>query len=319
MKPLVSVLVPVYNGECTIKKCVDSIINQSYSNIEIIIVNDGSTDNTYSLLTDNYSANGTIKIVNQQNGGATRAREIAVCNASGDYVYFTDADDTLAFDAIESMVALLEPDIDILVFETGLDGYFTTADYFRELLKYKSWYLWGKIIKRSLVKPDIFCIDRKIISGEDFLTQLGLLKYVRGRIVARSINKYNYDMYSPNSIRKFQPQTYEYEKAVVNEAYLRVSGLTKFNKDLFADFIRWEIGYVAGMMGLRYEIDYHDDFISRLKRDVNDMDMILGFKDRLAMKALDKPCLRWYFRLEKLLRKIVRKAIDLPKTGINCK
>ena len=88
---LVSVIMPVYNRVNTIKRAVDSVLSQTYSNIELIIVDDGSTDNTLSII-QSY-ADDRIRILSQEHGGANKARNYGIVNAKGDYIAFQDSDD----------------------------------------------------------------------------------------------------------------------------------------------------------------------------------------------------------------------------------
>ena len=102
--PLVSIVVPVYNGETFLEKCLQSIIRQSYTNIEIIIVNDGSTDNT-SLIIDRYvDLDKRIIGLKQKNEGPALARKKGLEIAKGKYVQYLDSDDCLHEKAIEYLL-----------------------------------------------------------------------------------------------------------------------------------------------------------------------------------------------------------------------
>lgn len=120
--PLVTIVVPVYNDERYVGECLDSILSQSYKNIEIICVNDGSTDNTPSIL-NRYAEQRSdeffeIKIINQDNGGLSAARNTGLRQATGKYVYFLDSDDMLnSKHAILEMVLIAEEHhLDQLIF-----------------------------------------------------------------------------------------------------------------------------------------------------------------------------------------------------------
>jgi glycosyltransferase involved in cell wall biosynthesis len=104
MGPLVSVIVPVYNVEKYLDRCLDSIINQTYSDIEIIVVNDGSTDNSYSIICEYQRKDERIKLINQKNKGLSAARNIGIQNCCGEYVFFVDSDDIIAYKTIESFM-----------------------------------------------------------------------------------------------------------------------------------------------------------------------------------------------------------------------
>ena len=100
----ISVIVPVYNSELTIKKCVDSIINQSYKNIEIILINDGSTDNSLKMCNDLVKKNSNVIFINQENHGVSYSRNVGIELATGDYIGFVDSDDYIEKDMYKIMV-----------------------------------------------------------------------------------------------------------------------------------------------------------------------------------------------------------------------
>ena len=92
-KPLISVIVPVYNVEKYLYTCLDSILNQTYSNIEIICVNDGSTDKSRKILEEYRKKDSRIRIVDKENGGLSSARNAGMRVAKGEFYSFIDSDD----------------------------------------------------------------------------------------------------------------------------------------------------------------------------------------------------------------------------------
>ena len=113
-KETISVIVPVYNVESYLEECVESIINQTYKNLEIILVDDGSTDNS-SKICDDFSKKDTrIKVIHKENGGIGKARNSGVELATGEYFAFIDSDDCIKETFIEELYKLLkETDSDI--------------------------------------------------------------------------------------------------------------------------------------------------------------------------------------------------------------
>ena len=101
---LISVIIPVYNVEKYLRQCVDSVLAQTYQNIEIILVDDGSTDSSGHICDEYSIQHNRIKILHKQNGGASSARNYGLKHAQGDYVYFLDSDDFLINNAIEKMI-----------------------------------------------------------------------------------------------------------------------------------------------------------------------------------------------------------------------
>lgn len=98
---LISVIVPVYNVENYLCKCVDSIINQTYNNLEIILVDDGSTDGSASICDEYVLKDSRVKVIHKENGGVSSARNIGIAEASGEYICFVDSDDWLELDYFE--------------------------------------------------------------------------------------------------------------------------------------------------------------------------------------------------------------------------
>ena len=99
----VSIIIPVYNVEKYLAKCLDSVINQTYNDLEIICVNDGSTDNSLQILEEYAKNDNRIKIINRQNGGLSAARNSGLDIATGEYCYFIDSDDWIELDTIEKL------------------------------------------------------------------------------------------------------------------------------------------------------------------------------------------------------------------------
>jgi glycosyltransferase involved in cell wall biosynthesis len=105
-KPLVSVVIPVYNCADVLSETIDSVLKQTYGNIEIIVVDDGSTDGT-GRVAEGYLESGKVRCFHQENGGPGAARNRGIQAARGEYLVFTDADDSLTDDSIEKRMALL--------------------------------------------------------------------------------------------------------------------------------------------------------------------------------------------------------------------
>ena len=103
MESKVSIIIPTYNSEKTIVKCIDSIINQTYKNLEIIVIDDGSEDNTINILKE-YSNEKRLFVIKQKNSGVSSARNKGVNRATGEFIVFVDSDDWLEKDMIEKML-----------------------------------------------------------------------------------------------------------------------------------------------------------------------------------------------------------------------
>lgn len=113
---LISVIIPVYNAEKYIKKCVCSVLNQTYQHFEILLIDDGSTDASLQLCDEFASQYQNIRVFHKPNGGASSARNIGLQNAKGKYIFFLDSDDWLESNALETMITTAKAENADLVF-----------------------------------------------------------------------------------------------------------------------------------------------------------------------------------------------------------
>ena len=110
----ISVIVPVYNVEKYIRQCLESIVNQTYRNLEVIVVNDGTKDNSMEII-EEFSSDKRIKVINKENGGIASARNRGIDEATGDYISFIDSDDWIELNTYKKLVEIID-DEDIITF-----------------------------------------------------------------------------------------------------------------------------------------------------------------------------------------------------------
>ena len=178
MEYLISVIVPVYKVEKYLDKCITSIVNQTYKNLEIILVDDGSPDACPQKCDEWAENDSRIKVIHKDNGGLSSARNAALEIVQGDYISFVDSDDYIALDLYEKIVNLLKKDLfDIIVFdgnridsngkifsstENIKEGVVNSEFALSELLKSNiNSYVWDKIFKKQLFEDIKFPINRK--------------------------------------------------------------------------------------------------------------------------------------------------------------
>ena len=103
--PIVSVIVPVYNEEKHLPRCIDSVLNQTYYNIELLLINDGSSDNS-GIICDEYASNDNrVRVFHKENGGVSKARNWGIHHSTGEWILFLDSDDYLMNDAIDVLLS----------------------------------------------------------------------------------------------------------------------------------------------------------------------------------------------------------------------
>ena len=114
MNNKVSIIVPIFNSENYLEKCINSIINQRYKDIEVILINDGSTDSSLDICKQYAVKDKRIKIINKANTGVSNSRNVGINNAKGKYIFFIDSDDYLELDCIQKLIKKQKSD-DVLV------------------------------------------------------------------------------------------------------------------------------------------------------------------------------------------------------------
>lgn len=279
---VVTVVVPVYNVERYLCKCVDSILSQTYENLQVILVDDGSNDASPVLCDEYAKKDGRVSVIHQVNGGVMAARSAGVKASSGDFITFVDSDDELCGDAIESMVCCMDECTDIVLFETSADCIYTRDEYAQALLHYQHWALWGKLFRRHLLNEETLRVPKYFKVGEDFLTNLNTLRLIKGKVVCRAIHKYLYNTSNPNSVQAVHRHDYEYEKRMV-EAAVAIMDKTACGPEVAQTFFEWRMDYLGGVIGYRYEVKYEDDWIQALIGEAPQRQ--ISRKNRLILSA----------------------------------
>ena len=190
MTPKISVLVPAYNVAPWISTTLDSILSQSYTNLEIIVIDDGSTDETGAILDQFASREDRLSVIHQDNRGLVATREVGIAHATGEYVTFVDGDDTIEPDMYERLITnALKYDAEIshcgmafdfpdghteLHYGTGTVLVQQSAEGVQELLEgvQVEPSLCNKLYARHLIEDS--CLDKSVINNEDLLRNFTL-------------------------------------------------------------------------------------------------------------------------------------------------
>ena len=199
--PKVSIIVPVYNVGKYLSKCLDSLINQTLEDIEIICINDGSTDNSLDILKSYSAKDSRIKIIDKPNEGLSITRNIGIHSATGKYIGFIDSDDWIDLDFYEKLYsAITSNDVDIAcativrkrensskyrVFFKEEKIYETLEDKLKAINYPKCSYVWNKLYKADKIKNIPF---KKGIYFEDVYWTLEVLKRTNKIITVPNIN-----------------------------------------------------------------------------------------------------------------------------------
>lgn len=298
----ISVVVPVYRAEKFIKECVYSILKQTFTDFEILLVDDGSPDRSGEIC-DGFSLIDTrIRTVHQENGGVTCARAKGVSHACGDWICFVDSDDTLPPDALERLSKGIHPKTDIVI------GFWDERKIVKQewmsIEEYRKVCITGKkiypgpcarLFRRSIFNENTFDIPRMIVKGEDMLMNIRLsfstVKDVR--IIPYKV--YNYLAHPESCVHNFIP-TCEYEYVFYHERLRAIpSDLQKrYKRDCIKNSLKALHRIVKHSQSIKGIAD--SQFVAQLKKDIAQVHYSQSLKERLLMMLKMKYLLKVHRR-----------------------
>lgn len=235
---MISIIIPVYNVEKYLERCLDSVLNQSYKNLEIILINDGSTDNSLNICLKYASKDARIRLINQNNSGISEVRNKGLQDAKGAYIAFVDSDDVIDKDMFKILYNnLLKYDADIssCKYETFHDTIkfnkeeinnkvFTKEESLKDIITdgVITNFLWNKLFKRELFKDIVF---PKSMIYEDMYVMPSIIEKTN-KIVYTSQSLYGYFQRKNSYANNFNEDKNKNYFFVIDKVY---NDLKKYN------------------------------------------------------------------------------------------
>lgn len=235
MSNLVTAIIPAYNNGDTVTKAIDSVLQQDYDALEVVVVDDGSTDHTAEVLDALAAEEPRLKVVHQENGGPAAARNRGLAEADGDYVIFVDADDAMIGNSIREMVKLMESEgLDLVIsgmrwIRISEDGRRSISETIEDLVRLhgpkdiKEHFMeflhanlilnsmCAKLYKREIIREHAIVVNDRLDMGEDFQFNLSYIRYARlVDTYAKSI--YSYEMYRSTLTNRYREHLFEERK-----------------------------------------------------------------------------------------------------------
>lgn len=177
--PKISVIVPVYNTEQFLPQCIDSILSQTFTDFELILVEDGCTDNSGRICDEYALKDSSIMVIHTKNGGANKARQIGVEAANGEWINFVDSDDTISSDALEILYKNVSQNIDIIIGQ--IDCQVNSYNGIYKINEYRSFLISSclpapvaKLYRKKIFNTFSFSHPKAIKLGEDLLMNIKL-------------------------------------------------------------------------------------------------------------------------------------------------
>lgn len=318
--PIISIIIPVYNTQNYLLKCIDSVRQQSYKNLELIFINDGSTDNSSAILAKAAKSDSRIKVIEQENSGLSAARNRGIREASGDYIMFLDSDDWLDEEtcaiALEKMKqhdadvvfwsyireyrekSLKTPlfsDKEIIWKSNNIRSLFRrmvglTGKELAEPQKTDSLITaWWKLYKKSALK-DINFVDTKIIGTEDALFNVQVFSRIQSAVYIPEFFSH-YRKYNESSL------THQYKKNLAKqwkELYRRILQVLRTQKRDKECYVALNNRICLGLIGLGLNLAEDDKmtFYEKVK-ELHDILNMRHYKKALAAFSVKDLPIYW--------------------------
>lgn len=204
MVPKVSVIIPVYNAEKYLNRCVDSVLKQDYEEFELLLVDDGSTDSSGKICDHYAETDRRVRVIHKENTGVSDSRNLAIKTAKGEYLQFLDSDDWITPEAVGLLVrAAEENDCEMVIADfyrvvgervsqkgrSEHDGILSREKFALEMMENPADFyygvLWNKLYRRSLIEQHALCMDKDISWCEDFIFNMEYIRHIKNVYVLR--------------------------------------------------------------------------------------------------------------------------------------
>ena len=261
---MISIIVPVYNTEKYLDRCIQSILSQTYIDFELLLINDGSTDSS-GVICDRYAEQDSrVRVFHQVNMGVTAARKIGVHNALGEFVTFVDSDDELYDDALDTLLSNVTGDnIDIVATDLKTEILISGDDYIKNTLCGKLYNrIWGNLYRRTLLTDYVLDIPREINIGEDAIMniRIGLNMHQRyAKSIKNVVYKYRHN---PLSVINTWKISLEYEELYIEEL-VRTLGIRI--DDFRNEYYFSNLNILENLIVCKISVDYNRLWIQELR------------------------------------------------------
>lgn len=212
---LISVIVPIYNTEKYLRRCVDSILAQSYIDFELLLVNDGSVDGSAKICDEYAEADSRVRVFHKTNGGVSSARSLGLDNARGEWIAFVDSDDCIDEHFLSVMTENMSPDVDLIISSVSNNRYIDPNKFINDILSRRiPPQIWGKLYRRNVLKGALQ-LPRDLFWGEDLVTNVLVGLNLTGNVEMKNVSLYRYDL-NESSISNNRSSSLEYEEYFLN-------------------------------------------------------------------------------------------------------
>lgn len=288
-----SIIIPVYNVEKYIKRCVESIYAQNYKDIEVILIDDGSSDNSGKICDELASVDDRLKVVHKKNGGCSAARNLGISMATGKYICFVDSDDEWFPDMLNTLLEKNDSDYDMIIYgaktvtvkgeilgyeRSRKEKYYKGRSEVKEFLQDlspddKSWglnYIWNRLYKTDVIKENNILFNTKLNLGEDFVFNCEIMKYISSVYVSDELLYCYYKYFQNQLTMRFRENELERRDIMFEvhknlyryyEIYDQYKKNCYIEEGVLTHYSIMKTTYADCKLGLRDTVKYIDGFL----------------------------------------------------------
>lgn len=267
--PLVSIIIPIYNVEEFLPECLDSVITQTYQNLEIILINDESPDNSDAICLEYAKKDSRLLYLKQKNAGLSAARNHGIRVAKGEYLFFLDSDDYISPTCIHDLVqGASTGNLPVIGFKIdfsdkgeiatpkqGYGTYSSVKDFLLDFHRYfatKSNFAWGKLYRTDIIRDNKIVFSEGVSLVEDILFNIQYYKCCNCGVVMLLSNGYYYRQHGTGTLsKKFNPKMFDWNElgySTIRDCLNEYGVMTDANRSHFYNNVFGNLLYSIGLL-----------------------------------------------------------------------
>ena len=278
MSPFISIIIPVYNAELYLRRCLDSVLSQSFEDFELLLIDDGSKDASGTICDEYARDDKRIKVFHKPNGGVSSARNVGLKNAKGEWIYFVDADDEVLPNGLQALADGICDDVDVVM--GGLEKCDEQGNVLYEmekgpnvlskrdgiLINYGASKVctgnWGwmtiRLFRNTILRQNNICFDDDVVYNEDELFVVRYLCACKGQTHYINTSVYRY-YESANSVMESTKHAFNPKMLTSFDSLLRMYRIIALDKETDSELIRIaKDGIINRYLMIRGQMQQHN-------------------------------------------------------------
>lgn len=334
--PLISIIIPVYNAGKYLPQCLDSVVNQTYKNIEVILVNDGSSDGSETICQRYANDYPHINYIKRENAGASASRNYGVGIAKGEYIFFLDSDDYLKADCLANMVdvantgklvvtgyILDDVTLNSIYIPQQYDGcYNSVKEFLLEFNKYfatKFNFPWGKLFRKDIIIKNCIRFIEGMSLSEDVLFNIEYYKHCSKGVILLEDKGYYYRQSDNSTLSKrFNPKMFEWNEtaySIIRDYLKEQDAMTPQNRTHFYTNVLGNLFYSMELLSVQKNIRQEEKVklikeyaYTELSREVYSFSISSSLRSRLMVFLLKHHWVNIFILINQLMS-LVKKIV----------